>query len=152
MRDGERDTEWEEREMKKKYYFLLQFVMVLQHNSKFFQDTKPIQSQILGPFRAFTSGLLNAICRTDLELNLKNNSTPGLPNGQNCKKICNTTTVPLQICNSTVAVLQIQKLLFQSLHCLICTVLAVLQHFCMSHFLFFFQKYILLFYYVDILF
>ena len=36
MRDGERDGEWEEREMEKKYYFFLQFVMVLQHNSKFF--------------------------------------------------------------------------------------------------------------------
>ena len=67
---------------------------------------------MLGPFRAFTFRLLNAICRIDLELNLKNNSTPELPNGQNCKKICNTTTVPLQICNSIVAVLQIQKLLF----------------------------------------
>ena len=30
-------------------------------------------------------GLLNVICRTDLALNLKNNRTPGLPNGQNCK-------------------------------------------------------------------
>ena len=29
MRDGERDSDWEEREMEKKYYFLLQFVMVL---------------------------------------------------------------------------------------------------------------------------
>ena len=29
MRDGERDSDWEEREMEKKYYFLLQFVMLL---------------------------------------------------------------------------------------------------------------------------
>ena len=38
------------------------------------------------------------------------------------KKICNTAIAPSQICDSTVAVLQIQKKLFYSLHCLICMV------------------------------
>ena len=52
----------------------------------------------------------------------KKRSTTGRSWHGKAKKICNTAIAPSQICDSTVAVLQIQKLLFYSLHCLICMV------------------------------
>ena len=64
--------------------------------------------------RAFTSGLPNAICRTDLALKPKNHPTSGLVKAWYCKKNCNTTTVPLQICNGIVAVFQNKITIFYS--------------------------------------
>ena len=64
--------------------------------------------------RAFTSGLPNAICMTDLALKPKNHPTSGLVKAWYCKKICNTATVPLQICNGIVAVFQNKITIFYS--------------------------------------
>ena len=64
--------------------------------------------------RAFTSGLPNAICMTDLALKPKNHPTSGLVKAWYCKKICNAATIPLQICNGIVAVFQNKITIFYS--------------------------------------
>ena len=67
----------------------------------------------------------------------KKRSTTGRSQHGKAKKICNATMVPSQICDSAVAKLQIQKLLFYSplshLHDLqqYCSSIVVLKHFCM---------------------
>ena len=67
--------------------------------------------QIVG---AFVAGMVYAISCQGLPFQHKKRSTTGRSWHGKAKKICNIATVLSQICNSTVALLQIQKLLFYS--------------------------------------
>ena len=89
----------------------------------------------ISTLRAFISGLPNAICRTDLALKPKNHPTSGLVKAWYCKKNFNTATIPLQICNGTVAVLQNQIIIFYFLFSPIYMPLSLSSH-CLIFFLF----------------
>ena len=64
--------------------------------------------------RAFAAGMVFVISCQNLPSQHKKISTTGRNWHGKAKRICNTAIVPLQICDGTAAVLQIQKLLFYS--------------------------------------
>ena len=64
--------------------------------------------------RAFAAGMVFVISCQNLPSQHKKRSTTGRNWHGKAKRICNTAIVPLQICDGTAAVLQIQKLLFYS--------------------------------------
>ena len=69
---------------------------------------------LLDSVRAFTAGMVYAISCQDLLFQHKKASTISRSWHDKAKKICNIAIVPSQICDGTIAVLQIQKLLFYS--------------------------------------